>query len=529
MVVISTWQGGRMDTLRRDPRSRGSQGQETNRVVRACKAAVGLLLTLVTMTSVLSGCSSSGGAEVKLVVPSVFYVSRDPQQPVSDLQVEERADAGTARLRVTFDAGDLKGIVTVKRALDSCVVHLPVYHCDTQAGPTGSGGIQAFHLSPAKGAEAGDSAVLRYRVTAPGLESVSGHSLIVIGRPKLRVALHRDPGPVEPGGSVAVRLTLRNVGDVPARGVALRMEAHDGITLSDRHRNCRYRGDTSAWCRLPADDIVIPPGRSYGLDVREHLRATKDATYPTVNFSADAIGTDYVPPDEIASTYRPGDGPPLRFVRASRADAGATSTGDDPQVLRVTVDNKSELAAVAGTVHGPLGGRATVRIGARNNGPGALTSAVKVVFTVPEGTTVVASPYSAERDEEVIDQDCRAVAADGTPLAEASARQPSARRYVCTARVEAVGATTTFPFTVRIDKDSAGGSGQVTVSDGDPGHPSGDPEPTDDTADVAVSVWPGPAWATPGFYIAVAVGVPLFTLAVALYVWRRRLSAATTR
>lgn len=500
-----------------------------NQVLRACKAAVGLLLTLVTMTSVLSGCSSGDGGEVKLVVPSVFYVSRDPRQPVSDLRVEERVGVGTARLRVTFDAGDLKGIVTVKRALDSCVVHLPVYRCDTQAGPTGSGGVQAFHLSPAKGAKAGDSAVLRYRVTAPGLKPVSARSLIVIGKPRLRLVLHRDSGPVKPGGSLAVRLTLRNVGDVPARGVALRMEAHDGITLSDRHRNCRYRGGTSAWCRLPADDIVIPPGRSYGLAATEHLRATKDATYPTVNFSADAIGTDYVPPDEIASTYRRGDGLPLRFVPASRADAGATSAvGGDPQVLRVTVDNRSELAAVAGTVHGPLGSLATVRIGARNNGPGALTAAVKVVFTVPAGTTVVASPYNFERDEEVIDQDCRAVATDGTPLAEASARQPSARRYVCTARVGAVGATTTFPFTLRIDKDSAGGSGQVTVSDGDPGHPSGDTGPTDDTTDVVVSVWPGPAWATPGFYIAVAVGVPLLILAVALYVWRRRHSAAQT-
>ncbi|MGY4981753.1 hypothetical protein ACWCYL_32210 [Streptomyces sp. 900105755] len=519
-----------MDTLRRGLRLRGSQGRETNRVVRACKAAFGLLLTLVTMTSVLAGCSSSDGAEVKLAVPSLFYVSRDPQQPVSDLRVEERVGAGTAGLRVTFDARDLQGIVTVKRALDNCVVHLPVYHCDTQAGPTGSGGIQAFHLSPAKGAKAGDSAVLRYRVTAPGLAPVSGHSLIVIGRPKLRVVLHRDSGPVNPGGNLAVRLTLRNVGDVPARGVALRMEAHDGITLSDRHRNCRYKGDTSAWCRLPEDDIVIPPGRSYGLDAREHLRAAKDASYPTVNFSADAIGTDYVPPDAIASTYRPGDGPPLRFVPASRAEAGAMGTGsDDPQVLRVTVANKSELAAVAGTVHGPLGSLATVRLGARNDGPGALTAAVKVVFTVPEGTTVVASPYSFERDEEVIEQDCRAFAADGTPLAEASARQPSARRYVCTARIDAVGASMTFPFTLRIDRDSAGGSGRVTVSDGDPGHPSGDTEPADDTTDVVVSVWPGPAWATPGFYIEVAVGVPLFALAVALYMWRRRPSAATTR
>ncbi len=480
---------------------------------------------LAAMTACLSGCSSSGVADVTLVAPSVFYVSRDQQRAASDLRVQERAGEATVGLRITFDAGDLKDVVTVRRALDACVVHLPVFHCDTQVGPTGGGGIQAFHLSPAKGAKAGDSGVLRYRVTAPGLPAVTGHSLIVVGRPELRVALHPDPGPVEPGESLAVRLTVRNVGDVPARGVALRMEGHDGITLGDRHRNCRYRDDTSAWCRLLADDVTIAPGRSYSLDAPEHLRTARDATYPTVDFTAAAIGTDYVPPAEVASGYRPGSGPPLRFTPASGTDPAVTSKGDDGRdVLHMSVHNRSDLAAIGDTARGPVGSLATVRIGVRNNGPGALPATAKVVFTVPEGTTVMASPYSFERDEEVIDQDCRAVAADETALAEAAVKQPSARRYVCTARVGSVGATTTFPFTLRIDKDGADRSGQVTVSDGDPGRPSRDTEPADDTADVAVSVWPGPAWATPGFYLGAAVVVPLLGLAVILYLRRRKSS-----
>ncbi|MET7989097.1 hypothetical protein [Streptomyces sp. NPDC005281] len=491
-------------------------------------SAVVLLFLLAAVTSLLSGCSSSEGADVKLVVPPVHYVSRDPHRTVTDLRVEERVGGATVGLRITFDARDLKDVVTVKRALDDCVVHLPVYHCDTRAGRTGAGGLQAFHLSPAKGAKAGDSGVLRYRVTAPGRPAVTGHTLIVVGRPELRVALHPDPGPVEPGESLAVGLTVRNVGDVPAHGVALRMEAGNGITLSDRHRNCRYRGSGSAWCRLPATDVVIPPGRSYALGAREHLRAARDATYPTVGFSADAIGADYVPPPEIASGYRPGNASPLRLVPASDTGPGAPSTaGDDQQVLHVKVRNQSGLAAVADTARGPVGSHARVRIGVRNNGPGASAAAVKVVFTVPAGTTVVASPYRFERDEEVIDQDCRAVSADDKPLAEASARQPSAGRYVCTAHAGAVGATTTFPFTLRIDKESAGGGGRVTVSDGDQAHPSGDTDPADDVADVHVSVWPGPSWATPGLYIAAAVVLPLLILTTALYLRRRNSSAPT--
>ncbi|MFE2531053.1 hypothetical protein [Streptomyces sp. NPDC059371] len=462
---------------------------------------------------------------MELVVPSVFYVSRDPHQAASDLRVEERAAGGeTAGLRITFDAADLKDVVTVKRALDDCVVHLPVYHCDTQVGPTGAGSVQAFHLSPAKGAIAGDSGVLRYRVTAPGMRPVTGHTRIVVGRPVLRVTTQSRQGPVEPGESLAVRLTVRNVGDVPARGVALSMEAHDGVTIGDRHPNCRYRASTSARCRLSAADVVIPPGRSYGLAAPEHLRVAGDANYPTVDVSAAAVGTEYVPPAEITSRYRPGDGTPLRLVPATEADPGGPDrAGDGQQVLHVPVRNRSELAAVADTARGPVGSLAGVRIGVRNNGPGSLPATVKVVFTVPEGTTVVESPYSFESDEEVIDQDCLAVAADGTPLAEAFVKQPSARRYVCTARVEAVGATTTFPFTLRIDKDSTDRGGHVTVSDGDPARPSRDSTPTDDAADVVVFVWPGPAWATPGFYIGAAVAVPLLAVASALYARRRKL------
>ncbi|MGW1962681.1 hypothetical protein ACWCPD_20675 [Streptomyces sp. NPDC001935] len=491
--------------------------------VRSWRAVVVLLLALTGVTSVLSGCSSNGGDDVELVAPPVVYVSRDPHRTAHDLQVQERAlDGKTVELRVTFDAADLKDVVTVRRALDDCVVHLPVYHCDTQVG-AGPGGIQAFHLSPAKGAKAGDSGVLRYRVTAPGMRPLTGKTRVVVGRPELRVATRLRQGPVQPGESLAVRLSVRNVGDVPARGVALSMEAHDGVTIGSRHTNCYYRGSTSVWCRLAAADVVIPPGRSYSLAVPEHLRAARDAGYPTVDVSAAAVGTEYVPP--VASWHRPDDGTRLRLVPATVTDpAVPDKAGDGPQVLHVPVRNRSELAAIADTARGPVGSLATVRIGVRNDGPGSLPTTVRVVFTVPEGTTVVESPYSFAGDEEAIDQDCRAVAADDTPLAEAFVKQPSARRYVCTARVEAVGATTTFSFTLRIDTgtDSVDRRGRVTVSDGDSARPSRDTTPTDDAADVVVSVWPGPAWATPGFYVGAAVVIALLAAALALYTRRRR-------
>lgn len=114
---------------------------------------------------------------------------------------------------------------------------------------------------------------------------------------------------------------------------------------------------------------------------------------------------------------------------------------------------ESDLVALAGTGKGPIGSHTTVRIGVRNDGPGGLPASVRVECTVPEGTTVVSSPYDVERDEEPIDQECRALSLGGEHLTTASARQPRARRYVCTARAGAVGTTTPFPFTLRIDKE----------------------------------------------------------------------------
>ncbi|MGW1028783.1 hypothetical protein ACWD4J_34725 [Streptomyces sp. NPDC002577] len=477
------------------------------------RAAVGPILLLVAVLAGLVGCAPSSGPE--LVAPSVFYVSRNPHS-TTKLHIEEKQ---AARVTVTFDAGDLKGIAIIKPAMDDCPVHLPVFQCKGQDGDASRGGNhQYFHLSPAQGTTAGDSAVLRYRVTSPGLPTVTGSSLIVIGRPALVVDAHPDRLHVDPGGSLAVSLTIRNTGDVPARGVALFMDTRDGLAPTDKHSNCRYRGSTSTWCRLPAADVVIPPGASYRLGAREVLRVGHDATYPSVSFQAAALGTDYVPPDQLASQYRPGDGSALRLVPADARGAGTVNRSSSE--LKVSVHNHTDLVAVAGTAKGPIGSLATVRVGVRNDGPGALPASVRIEFTVPPGTTVVSSPYDFEREEELVDQDCRALAPEGTPLTAPSAKQPTARRYVCTAKAGASGTTTTFPFTLRIDKDVAHHGGRVTVSDGEAGRPSHDATTANDTAKVAVAVWPGPSWATPGHYVAAAIVLAILVLAAALGAWR---------
>ncbi|MET8585856.1 hypothetical protein ABZX39_34045 [Streptomyces collinus] len=481
---------------------------------RPVRTAVGAVLLVVAALTGLVGCSSSSRPE--LVAPSVVYVSRAPHS-TTDLRIEERR---APRVTVTFDARDLKGVAVIRPALDICPVHLPVFRCEGRQGDAAGGETrQYFRLNPARGTRPGDSAVLRYKVTSPGLPTVTGSSRIVIGRPELVVDAQPDPPVVEPGGSLAVSLTIRNTGDMPARGVSLFMDTREGLAPAGKHGNCRYRSGTSTWCRLPATDVVIAPGASYRLGAPEVLRADRDATYPGVSFRAAALGTDYVPPDQLAAQYKAGDGSALRLVPAGPRGAG--SAGRSTAELTVPVRNKADLVAVGGTVRGPVGSLAEVRVGVRNDGPGALPASVRVEFTVPRGTTVVSSPYEFERDEEVIDQDCRALAADGTPLTSASEKQPRARRYRCTARAGAVGTTTTFPFTLRIDGGGHHSGGRVTVSDGDAGRASHDTTTANDVARVAVSVWPGPSWATPGHYVAAAIVLALLAL---LVMWRRKRS-----
>ncbi|MFD7864353.1 hypothetical protein [Streptomyces sp. NPDC059783] len=487
------------------------------------RRASALVLFLGLLVAGPAGCAEPPGPG--LVVPPVLYVPRDPQSPAR-LSVEETRAAGAT---VTFDATELKGVAAVETALDACPAHPPVFRCavpDDATAVKRSG--QAFRLRAAGGAAPGDTAVLRYRVSTPGRPTLTGSTRVVVGTPELAVGARVGADAVDPGGTVSATLTVRNTGDVPARGVSFFMTAREGLEFTGRHRNCGYRGGTSAWCRLPASEVVIPPGATYRLRTPEILRADRDATYPRILFEAAALGTDYVPPPEVASRYEDGEGPGLRLV-PDDGTSDAPSEGKDGGTggrgtaeLKVPVRNAADLAAVAGTVTGPVGSRAAVRVGVRNEGPGALPATARIEFDVPPGTTVVRSPYEPERDEELIDQDCRALAPDGTPLTEPSARQPAARRYECRAPAGSAGATTTFPFTLRIDAAHPPGPGRVTVSDGASGRVSHDETAANDIAAVAVSVWPGPSWATPALYRTAAIVLLLCAVAGAATALVRR-------
>lgn len=473
----------------------------------------------------LAGCSAAS-PDVKLSVPSVMYVSResaDIGSSVNDLRLREKFTGwSSGDFTFTLDARDIEGKAVVKTALDNCPVRMPVFHCTQKAGS--GGGLQNFHLVPAPGSRPGDSGTVRYRVTAPGTPAVTGRTTVVIGRPALKVEGLAPREDVPVGARTGVPVVIRNTGEVPARGVTFRMRLRDGLAIAGEHHNCRYSG-ADVWCRLPK--VVIEPGQTYRLTSPEQIRVTSEAMYPEVGYSVAAFGTDYIPPPEFASKFRAGKGPDLELAAVERGKTGKTGkAGKSYASLSLRVDNHSDLEALGATVRGPVGSRDRIRIGVRNNGPGLLGNhPVEVGFTVPAGTTVVESPYEFERDEELIDQDCRALAADGTPLvAEPSGKQPSARRYSCTAKGPG---RTTFGFTLRIDADIAHRGGRVTVRSADARFPAHDGKSANDRADVRVQVWIGPGWATLPVWITAGGGAAAL-LAVVLVRHRRRRSGRRT-
>ncbi|MFI6347351.1 hypothetical protein [Streptomyces sp. NPDC050560] len=471
----------------------------------------------------LGGCGAVHASRLSLDVPEVVYVSMDPDRALdseNDLDVSQKiTGAGPTDVSVTFDIRGLAGIAVLKRGGDWCRIdriRQPVFGCTMRTDRQNRAG-QTFHVVPAEGSKAGDTGVVRYTVHSPGVPAAKGRTTIVVGTPELEVTQRPDRTTVSPGGTVGVRVVVRNTGDVPARGVVLAMEARDGFSFDSTHRNCRYQGG-SARCPLPASEAVIAPGESYALDAHERLRASADALYPDVGYSASALTGDATAWPVNWASATAGSGADLRLVPADRT-AGWTG----PR-LQVAATSHTDLAAVGATVKGPVGSRQSMRIGFRTHGPGSPRSApVTVGFTVPAGTSVVESPYDPMRDEEVLDQDCRALGTDGTPMTDsASDRQPPARRYACTAPGGRAGQVTLFPFTLRIDEKTGERGGQVTVRGADAKHPNHDDRHGNDKAGVAVRVWPGPAWATSSFYVTAAVGLALLLAAAAALYYRRR-------
>ncbi|WP_443326876.1 hypothetical protein [Streptomyces sp. 8N706] len=365
---------------------------------------------------------------------------------------------------------------------------MPSFACSMPLHPDSEAtNEQELQFRPAAGARAGDSGILRYTLKPEGLPAVRGSLTVIAGRPELRVNKSPDLKKMAVGETFSVPIVIRNIGDVPARGVGLVIddeangenegEGDAHLSAAARHSNCRYSKDASTTrCLLP--DAVIAPGETMRVTPALRVKPNRDALTERVAYGAWAYGTR-----EIACCVgsaetwltTPGRGASLSLTRDPAGGKGATFTTDPGRTeVDVPVRNTADIEAFGATLRGEVGSSRRLRIGYRNNGP-AETGEIRTVFIVPPGTEVAQAPYDPEAEEEMSDQVCRT--------------KDHGRSYTCSQFSE-VGEEVSYEFTLRMTSDDTR-SGCVAVSASTGSSPRDtrvkDTERSNDTAPVQVA------------------------------------------
>ncbi|WP_240436875.1 hypothetical protein [Streptomyces sporangiiformans] len=419
------------------------------------RAPLRVFCALVLAAGAAAGVPGPGGAAAAAergprdVSPEYFYASLHPKtaRPSSDvLSLAFDHDGPEQPARLTVDVTGIEGVATIPAGADGCKPRKPVFVCSTRLNSR-----QELRVKPAPGARPGDSGVLRYTLETPGLPTVKGSLTVIAGRPELRVNTAGRVGPKAVGEVFDAPILIRNIGDVPARGVEVYLEGNGDLAPTVRHSNCRYAdGGSVALCRLP--DAEIAPGKTVRVSPTQRLKTGGDALDARLTYGAWAYRAGLyrgLPPG--GSTR--GTAPPLTLTEDPGNGAGATftTTLDELADMEVPVRNTADLQAFGAWVRGDVGTEHRIRIGFRNNGPAEPhTADVRAVFTVPPGAKVVKAPYDPELEEEMFDQEC--LTKDG------------GRHYACT-RHGQVGKDNFFEFTLRIvDKDDRPGSVAVSMA-----------------------------------------------------------------
>ncbi|MFJ3669572.1 hypothetical protein ACIPSE_24265 [Streptomyces sp. NPDC090106] len=427
--------------------------------------------------------SAADQVELRFGVPPVFVMYRadegaravngDFVLPVSVV----RGGGGPARnVRVVVDTSGLKGVATASAGTGgNCTGDGPVYTCRYGDLQNGDGeATPAFTLHGVDGVAPGDSGTVTYTATADNAPSVTGTTRMTVGRPTLHAPDETEKVTgAAPGAPRRLTARFANRSRFPAdRGVALRVDARDGLRLTSRPGNCWFASDSaSAWCRFATK---AAPGTAYA--------TASPLTYtPAAGQLAGSLDYSW-----SSEPQRPEDLPergtdaPLALERltgtAARGLAGDTGRVD------VETTAQADYTPVTATVRGRVGDTVRVRLGVRVLSTGQMASSEAMGgFRVvpPEGTTVTSIPYVFEGDES--DWGC------------ARPRKPGGA-FDCRIGTDAFfddrhqDGTTTIVFHLRIDRQVTGAQGSIRTDN------PYDRTPGNDTAVIAVDASPAPLY-----------------------------------
>ncbi|MDQ0683436.1 hypothetical protein QFZ56_002399 [Streptomyces achromogenes] len=404
-------------------------------------------------------------------------------------------------VRVVVDASGLAGVARVGDT-HMCEAEGPVFTCvygDLQNGDGES--YSPLSLRGVDGVEPGDSGTVTYTATADNAPAVTGTTRMTVGGPRLSApGQEKNVSGLAPGKSAHVTPRLANHTRFPAnQGVALKVDASEGLTLSALHSNCFYAGSapTSAWCTFPTK---AAPGAAYAADAPLVYTVTGPRT-----LTGEVTYTWSSAPSRPAGHPVRGVGPPLGLVRTP-----ARGIGDGQGRVAVTTDVQVDYRPVTATVRGRVGDTVHVRLGLEDLGPGRMTGDEepgRFEVVPPEGTTVTSVPFRFEED--------------GGKWACDRPEKPGGA-FVCEIgrdqfyEVRHEGGTTAIDFHIRIDRQVAGARGTIRTVN------PYDRTPANDVAVIPLDASPAPpyryAWAW-------AAGALAVVLLAAVRLRRRRRAA----
>ncbi|MFD7085640.1 peptidase [Streptomyces sp. NPDC059918] len=378
---------------------------------------------------------------------------------------------------VTVDLTKAAGVASVRpdpaKPRPNCTVSATAIVCKQQGlsvgGAANANGVDLL-VSAAKDAKNGASGEIAVTGRAEGASVTPVTTKLTVGGPDLYMGELRLESEVTAGEQQDLPLAFANRGTLPARSVALELDASAGLEPAETYDNCRPQGrggrGATTVCLVEGEFL---PGESYRLapETPLHLKTTERAYQDGLRY---AVVPDPAP-DKGANQSRPATGKQLKLVKApaavpltgSAAAAGhAENTdlnpGDNERSLEFTAKGaRADFEAVTASPSGKVGDTVAAELGFRNKGPAVIShlrsgqSVARTDIVVPAGVQVTDAPLN-----------CRAVNADGSDRTD----RLGAPRYFCDGGLFAdAPGTYTGRFTMKIEKAVADAKGSVTVGE----------------------------------------------------------------
>ncbi|MEV6486355.1 hypothetical protein [Streptomyces sp. NPDC051576] len=482
------------------------------RRIRFTRRPAPLVAVLAAVLGLLSTPAAADGSDkvaLRLEAPAAFlmyHADEGAEAANSDFVVPVavvRSDGGPAHnVRVVVDTAGLRGVATAgKGGYGNCTGKNRVFTCEYGDVQNGDGEANApFTLHGVDGVEPGDSGTVTYTVTADNAAPVTGTTRMTVGGPTLHTpGKTKTVRGVAPGASVPLTPQFANRTRFTAeRGVALKVNAGDGLRLKSRPENCWFDSDaTVAWCRF---NFRAAPHTAYATSSPITYTAGPGELGGSLSYT---WSSEPERPDDL--TVRGTDA--LLTLRELTGAAARELTGATGSVsVETTV--QADYEPVTATVRGRVGDTVRVRLGLRDLGPGRLESGESMGgFEVvpPEGTTVTSIPYVFE--------------GDGSEWACARPKRRGGP-YVCDIgsddfyEVRHEGGTTAIAFHIRIDRQVPGAQGTIRT------YNPYDRTPGNDTAAIPLDASPAPLYRR--HLVPLLVGVAMLAIALAVVMYRRR-------